>query len=209
MSEEGTLRSTPVAADVDRDGRYEILVGGADGNLHILNEKGKQEWRFVTPTSGELTFTFPVADINGDSGLETCFMDDELIYCLDLYEKSVKWTFKPENPNHYSNYNTFADVTGDGEIDVLIVAPCLYVLSNKGTHEAIFRTEEMRWEGRAENGMWSGDLNGDGLVEILVKFEGDGLYCLATEAPYNESLSPWAKSLCNIENRPVIPLIDE
>lgn len=200
--------TTPVAADVDKDGRYEILIAGQDGNFYVLNEKGELEWRFDTPTSGALDFSFPVADIDGDSNLETCFMDDELVYCIDLYTHEQEWTFKPINPHHYSNYNTFADVTGDGEIDVLIVAPCLYILSNEGKVQAFFDTSKIIHEERAENGVWSGDLNGDGLVEILVKFDRDALYCLTTGAAYDESRMPWPKSLCNTINRPLVQIED-
>jgi len=196
---------TPVAADVDNDGEYEVVLTGPDGDLYVLSHKGKKEWRFRKPTQGLVRFGLPIGDIDGDSHLETCFMDDELVYCLDLYDRSIEWTFKPETPNHYSNYNTFADVTGDGEIDVLIVAPCLYVLSNKGVHLASFDTAKLVRNDRALSGMWSGDLNGDGLVEILVKFEGDGLYCLSTGSPYKAEDMVWPKCLLNLENRPVVP----
>jgi outer membrane protein assembly factor BamB len=200
------MESAPVLADIDNDGGYEILVAGADGDLHVFDHKGRRLWRFRTPTEGSIKFSLPVADIDDDSHLETVFMDDELLYCIDLYDRSVEWTFKPETPHHYSNYNTFADVTGDGDIDVLVVAPSLYIISSAGEHLASFDTEKLHRDDRALNGMWSGDLDGDGLVEILVKFEGDGLFCLETGSPYVEENMPWPKPLRNLENRAIIPM---
>jgi outer membrane protein assembly factor BamB len=208
MEGEEPIMVTPVAADVDNDGRYEIIFTGPDGDLYVLSDRGKKEWRFRKPTEGTVRFGIPIGDIDGDSHMETCFMDDELLYCIDLYDRSIEWTFKPETPNHYSNYNTFADVTGDGEIDVLVVAPCLYVLSNRGIHLASFDTPKLIRDDRALSGMWSGDLDDDGLVEILVKFEGDGLYCLATGSTYKAENMIWPKCLHNNENRPVVPMED-
>jgi outer membrane protein assembly factor BamB len=207
-SEEGRMESAPVAADVDMDGKYELLVADANGDFHIFGPKGERLWRFRTPTEGSIKFSFPVADIDDDSHLETVFMDDELLYCIDLYDRSIEWTFMPETPDHYSNYNTFADVTGDGRIDVLVVAPSLYVLSSKGEHLVSFDTAKLHRNDRALNGMWSGDLDGDGMVEILVKFEGDGLFCLETGSLYVEENMPWPKPLGNPENRAVIPMGD-
>jgi len=201
------LESNPVAADVDKDQRYEMLVAGQDGDFYVLNADGELEWKFQTTlTTGSLAFTFPLGDIDDDGNLETCFMDDELVYCIDLFTHEMEWSFKPAHPDHYSNYNTFADVTGDGEIDVLVVASSLYILSNKGKVQAAFDTSALLHDERAENGMWSGDLNGDGLVEILVKFDGDALYCLTTGAVYDEPKMPWPKSLRNLINEPVVSI---
>ena len=126
-------------------------------------------------------------------------------YFIDLYTHQLEWTYKPPYPDHYSNYNTFADVTGDGAIDVLITAPNLIILSNQGHVQGSYDTSDLIHNKRAENGVWSGDLNKDGIIEILVKFDGDALYCLTTGKPYNPGKMPWPKSLQNSINRPVVP----
>jgi len=80
------LDSSPAAADIDLDQRYEILVLGHDGNFYVLSENGELEWRYVTEQGkGPLSFTCPLGDIDDDGNLETCFMDDDLVYFMDLY----------------------------------------------------------------------------------------------------------------------------
>jgi len=201
------LQSIPIAADVDKDDRYELIIGSNDGNLYILDENGEEEWSFKTPLSaGKLQYSFPIGDIDKDTNLETCFIDDKYVYCVDLYSKQQEWRFAPSNPDDSNNYNLFADVTGDGEIDVLVVSPSLYVLSNKGELQAVFNTTRISHDYWAQSGPWIGDLDGDGKIEILVKLAGDGLYCLETDAVMDPSLIPWPKIVSNTLNRPVIPI---
>ena len=54
-----------------------------------------------------------------------------------------------------------------------------------------------------------GDASQDGIVDILVKFDGDALYCLSTDAPYNPDLAIWPKSLRDLLNRAVVPINPE
>ena len=39
------------------------------------------------------------------------------------------------------------------------------------------------------------DLDGDGIIELLAKIEGDGLYSLTVDARYDPGLMVWPKSL--------------
>jgi len=205
--------STPVVADVDMDGRYEVVAMDDAGSFLCLSSKGRLLWRSYPSAShgfgSAFRCEFPVADIDGDGHLETVVMDDSCVYCVDLTaEGQVEWTFDGCNASPWSNYDLFADVTGDGEIDVLLVAPCLYVLTNKGMVQGVFDTGKIRpmFAGRAESGMWAGDVDDDGVVEILVKFEGDEFYCLSMDGEYDASNMPWPKTHLCLENRPVLPI---
>lgn len=75
----------PVAADLDRDGRYEILIAvrAQRGQLICLDEDGNQKWQ--VDIKGQWVTEPVVADLNGDGRLEivTGMQDALLIYDAD------------------------------------------------------------------------------------------------------------------------------
>jgi len=201
--------NTAVVADVNNDGEYEVLASNDEGRLYCISFYGTELWYWqadTQPGDEMFRFEFPLGDIDNDGHLEAVLMSNYMVYCVDTFTGKTKWKFSPTYPAHWGNYHLLADVTGDGEVDVLVLAPELYVLDNKGNVQAMFPTVDLVMNDRAESGMWAGDVDKDGITEILAKFEGDDFYCLTLGGAYDASKMPWPQMQQNSQNRVVIPI---
>jgi outer membrane protein assembly factor BamB len=201
--------NTAVVADVNNDGEYEILASNDEGRLYCISFYGTELWHweaYTMPGDEMFRFEFPVGDIDNDGHLEAVLMSNYMVYCVDCFTGATKWDFKPYYPAHWGNYHLLADVTGDGEVDVLVLAPLLYVLDNKGNVQAKFPTQNLVMNDRAESGMWAGDVDKDGVTEILFKYEGDDFYCVTLGGAYDASNMPWPQMQYNSQNRVVIEM---
>jgi len=78
-----SLDSSPALADIDGDGRLEIIVGGNDNMLHALNaEDGSPRWAY--PVQKRIESSPAVADIDGDGKAEIVFgCNDYRVYAVD------------------------------------------------------------------------------------------------------------------------------
>jgi outer membrane protein assembly factor BamB len=181
------ILSQPTIADLDADGKPEILVGANDNRLHVLTSAGKDKWGFATKSW--IVGGVATGDLDGDGQLETVFGSmDYKIYCLNSRGQK-KWEFATEE--WVQSSPVIADVERDGKPEVLCASDDgrLYCLSNLGTlkwqHEFSSEKTDMRTY------LAVGDLDRDGAVEtvlpltdgnlIAVNAFGDRLWTAATE----------------------------
>ncbi|MGD8396808.1 MAG: C25 family cysteine peptidase, partial [Candidatus Eiseniibacteriota bacterium] len=76
---------TPAVADVDADGKLEILLGDESGKLHGFNHDGSQIDGFPIQTGGELRGSPAVWDLDADGLVEIVAMSSDLnVYLWDL-----------------------------------------------------------------------------------------------------------------------------
>lgn len=78
---EGWLAS-PAVADLDRDGRSEIILGRA-GRVIAFRADGSLAWAFDVPGNGRVWSSPVVADLAGDADLEVAFAARGSVYVLD------------------------------------------------------------------------------------------------------------------------------
>ncbi len=76
--------ASPVLADLDRDGRPELIAGFEDGSLHVVDARdGTLVWRFSIGRE-EIEASPAVADVDGDGDLEVVIAGhDRQLLCLD------------------------------------------------------------------------------------------------------------------------------
>lgn len=93
------IRGTPAIADLDGDGKFEIVVGAHDNGasasgklLSLSSENGGIEWQNeFSPTSSSAA----IADIDGDGVLEIVIgNEDGNIYCFDGKTGALEWNIR-------------------------------------------------------------------------------------------------------------------
>jgi len=94
--------------DLNNDGYPEIAFGCDDGNLYVLDNKGKLLFKFKT--EGKVRSTPAIFDIDNDGKQEIIFgSDDNNLYCLEN-EGKLKWKF---NAKVFRNYFVIGSEDGN------------------------------------------------------------------------------------------------
>ncbi len=112
------LLSSPVVADIDGDGKKEIIFGTKDGKIYSIDVEGKIKWSYSVDenhnevelmfldaeTSNSINATPHVEDINYDGQKEIIFgTESGKLYVLD-HDGKMQWSFATEGPIRGSPY---------------------------------------------------------------------------------------------------------
>ena len=167
------LESAATVADINGDGRAEILAAGRE-ELFALNGAGAELWRWRTPAR---FMTYPAILIRPDGTALVYAADDGGRFtCLDGNGREV-WHASLNGPSSWSA-SVVSDLDGDGRAEV--VQP-----DDTGTvwtFDAL--TGDVMWQTAVKGNAVSpavGDLDGDGRLEIVVA-TGEGVVaCLAAD----------------------------
>jgi outer membrane protein assembly factor BamB len=175
----GNYCGRPRLADLNGDGRAEVLVGDHEGWLTCLDGGGSLLWRVLLPDS--LHVAPCVHDVDGDGSPEVLIpCANGRFYCLAA-DGALKWVAGGAD---YHTWSTpiAADLKQDGSVAVLAVTGRGSVTALRGEDGAPLWT--FRTEGTVRSGLAAADINGDGKLEVLVGSEGDrslgyaDLYCI-------------------------------
>ncbi|MBV0932305.1 DUF4214 domain-containing protein [Marinobacterium weihaiense] len=175
--EEQALWSSPITADLDGDGRLEILYG--TGNF-FHDERGSyiRVWdadgseRMLLQTQGRTFATPLVADLNNDGRMEIVAATlDGVLHGWDAAGEELFRTetssFLNTKGNPIFSAPVAADLTGDGKLEVLIAQGAQVVavdaegrqLSDAGSRELVFES--------FKGAVAVKDIDGDGKLNII------------------------------------------
>jgi len=184
-------RSGPTFADLDRDGRAEVLITRSNVNnmtsLAALDCGGGFLWRTRDMMQGYVSTA--TADLDGDGRLEVIHCDKgNHVYCENA-DGSRRWMTEVGGRGIFWA-PAVADVNGDGRME--IIAGTRGTPDNENTSAVVIADDgkaltRLPIEGGSNASPVVGDVDGDGELEAILVREGrgavrPGLVCLTWKA---------------------------
>jgi outer membrane protein assembly factor BamB len=199
-----------IVADVNNDGEFEAVVwtDAPTNAVFVVSFYGTELGRWTEPNGANIRICQAMGDVNRDGNLDMAVMSGSSVFCIDLATLSLHWTANltqaadmgiipsGATPNHWTSYQTIADFDGDGDLEILWLAPYPIVTDAvTGSIEAYYLNEHIAVNRRQENGGWFGDVDQDGVSEWVCELNGNShpetqLYCLTAGGSFPAE-SPW------------------
>jgi hypothetical protein len=126
-------QATPAIADVDGDGRLEILLGAENGHIYGWNDDGSELEGFPIATGGEVRAGVCAWDLDRDGRIEICATSyDRSVYVWDLPGEvrgdRMPWPFFRHDGRNTGRFG--AEITsiglGEGEAPAEPAVPILH-----------------------------------------------------------------------------------
>lgn len=163
--------SPPTIADIDGDGRLEILHGEFNGYVICIDAlTGKQKWEISVAKNSWVQTAPTIVDLDGDGDLDFVvatwhFDKRDSIYAFRAKDQKKLWAY----PVHHHIYHgtTVTDLDHDGIPDLLIGSwnDTLYCLNGADG------TAKWKFAGNTGAGIYApatvADIDNDGICEIL------------------------------------------
>ncbi|MBI5000070.1 MAG: right-handed parallel beta-helix repeat-containing protein [Euryarchaeota archaeon] len=173
--------ASPAVADINADGLKEILVNCEDF-LVCYDKNGSELWRFncsVSTTSSSDTGP-TVADLDLDGNYEILFgIPEGHFYCIN-HTGQLLWE---KNYTVYSWSPGVGDFSGSPDLEVLVSFDGIRCLDKDGNELWYNNTDWVL-------GAVSGDIDRDGGVELLVRFQGN-MTCIKTPGASPDGYLEW------------------
>jgi hypothetical protein len=166
-------QSTAIA-DLDGDGRDEVIVATQDKKLYVLDETGQNEPGWPRTLLNFAGGGVAVGDIdaNGDLELVVTTRNSGETYALN-HDNTVIWTRWLSCNLFFNPSPALADLTGDGKLEALIASSNgrMYAVQYNGSDApgwpVVYSTTT-----NTESSPVVGDVSGDGVVDVLLGDEG-------------------------------------
>jgi hypothetical protein len=176
---------TPALADLNGDGRPEVIAGMRDGKLYVYNPATwTQLAGFPYTTAGNITSSPAVGDIDNDGQLEIVFgASDSKVYALNANATAVTgWPQGIQLQEDFDSSPALGDLTGDGIPDVVIGASNgrLFAWRNNGTilpGWPLFIRDALGNNVAVRSSPILVDIDSNGIPEIIVGDQIGRLHC--------------------------------
>lgn len=139
VSVTGDIYGQIKVADIDRDGKNEMIFGSSDGMVHIVGADGKEKRFGLWPkqTGGPILSSVAVSD-KGKAKVIAGSLDGK-VYCFDLYGKT-EWTYDTKGNTAFSSPQLYE--SADGKLKT-------YIGSNSGRVVRLDEEGNVEWQANA------------------------------------------------------------
>lgn len=121
----GKTFATPLVADINADGRPEIVATTLDGYVHAWNYLGQPlfatQTRSFGSSGGEAIFSSPVAvDLNGDGKMEIMYAQGPQLTIVDSNGRQINDASRAENIfQRFTGSVAVKDINDDGRLEII------------------------------------------------------------------------------------------
>jgi len=159
--------TSPALADLDNDGRVEIIVGDDAGLLHVFTRDGSELPGFPRLAGNRIESSPTVVDIDGNGMLDIIVgaADDYVYAWSSVGDNLLGWPVKTNDEVRSSP--SVADIYGDGRLVVIIgsLDNFLYAFNWDGSPAPGFPID---CGNKISTSAWIGDLDGDAQTDIVI-----------------------------------------
>jgi hypothetical protein len=118
----GSRYAPLTAADLNGDGRLEVVFGSSDGGVYAIQWNGSLLWRY--PALDVIDYLTSVADVDGDGALEVVFATsgavDFQLYALSADGQTIEWSTGAIPTKAVDSAAAIADLDGDGIMEIFM-----------------------------------------------------------------------------------------
>jgi hypothetical protein len=162
--------STPCLADIDNDGKNELIVGSQGDQLFAFNENGTSVPGFPYALTSDIAGSPAVGDIDNDGQLEIAVYESNGNFRV-LRNNAVQQTFQFfQNGNFFGPSPALGNVTGDAKLEIFVPSKNgkLYGIDSAGNYLAGFPVNYNVTGQWTESSPIIADFDGDGLSDVLI-----------------------------------------
>ena len=167
----GSINSSPVAGDLDKDGLLEVVFGSEDGYVYAFKNSGQLAWMYNA--NGKVISSPTLADINQDGRLEVIAGTvDGKIHAISPEGRRI-WVYTAKGPVELEP--AVVDLYGNHQgLEIVFKAgKWIQALSSNGVEIQNYRLSET-----LNNSLILADINKDGSLEIGFVTSGNTIYIL-------------------------------
>ncbi len=193
--------SSPALADIDNDGALEIILGLPDGSIGVWEQNGVQRWRYTT-SAGRQARSPAIGDLDRNGDLEIAVTVYDKLYVFHHDGTLVAGFPITISPTFASP--SFYNLGGDARLEIALPGANkihIYSLNGSEMYPNSFLTRE------TVNGssVTFGDLDNNGMVDLLVGSEDEFLYAWEIPVVPVALVPEWGEFRQNQRNTGVHP----
>jgi len=180
--------SSPAIADINRDGRVDIIAGDDEGLLHVIELDGQEMQGFPKRAQSLIEGSPAIGDLDGDEFPEIVVgsWDGRVYVWNHLGEALPGWPIQVGD--HVISSAALVDLDGDDRLDI--------VVGSKDTHVYGWTAKGESLPGfpydlgaHVHSSPWVGDLEGDGRSDIVIG-ANNGIHVLKDVGPLGRRAWP-------------------